>query len=213
MYNPNHLSYETAFEYWTEEALANKISLKYLFAASKILKKPELFTNAKDMVAHQEDAYKFGLYIFENNALDWRTLRDNKTIVNECRGDLWVDAACKDTPVFLDIQKKFYVTFKDIEELYCNLVEDVNSGKTTSITTKNGKVNDVEIHVNGSIKFKKRKHTATIENVLLLAEWCTDIESLKNIINIRQRFNSLQKGCDATLVWAVLHKLYEMRGY
>lgn len=111
MYNPNHRSYETMFEYWAEEALANKIALKYLFAASKILKKPELYTDGKSMVAHQEDAYKFGLYAFENNALDWRILRDYKTNINECKGDLWVDAACEDTPVLFDIQKLFYDAF------------------------------------------------------------------------------------------------------
>lgn len=213
MYNPNHLSYETAFEYWAEESLANKIALKYLFAASKFLSMPDLFTHAKDMVAHQDDAYKFGLYAFEKNALDWRTLRDNKTIINEYKGNLWVDAACKETPMFLDIQKLFYDTFKDLKELYCNLVEDIRSGKTTSISIKAGKVNDVVIHVSGLIKFKKRKHTATIENILLLAEWCPDISSLKSITNLRQKFDGLQKGCDTTLVWAVLRKLYEMRGY
>lgn len=111
MYNPNHLFYETAFEYWAEESLANKIALKYLFAASKILKKPELFTDAKNMVANQDEAYKFGLYVFEKNALDWRTLRDYKTNINECKGNLWVDAACEDTSIFLDIQKLFYDAF------------------------------------------------------------------------------------------------------
>lgn len=111
MHNPQHLNYETLFEYWAEEALANKIALKYLSAASKLRKKPELFASAKEMVEHQDAPYRFGLYAYEHNALDWKTLKENKPNIDEKKGDLWVNAACEDNPVFLDIQKLFYDTF------------------------------------------------------------------------------------------------------
>lgn len=108
MHNAAYPSYQTAFDYWVEESLANKIALKYLAVASKLLSKPELFEIAKDMVEHQLDAYKLGLCLFEHNASDWHTLQVNKTNINQNIGDQWVNAVCENPEDYTKIQKLFY---------------------------------------------------------------------------------------------------------
>lgn len=95
MFNPDHRQYETAFEYWAEESLANKIALRYLAMASISLKKPELYEYAKAMVSKQDNPYKLGLYLDEHNALDFASLRDNKNNINEVLADRWVDEAAE----------------------------------------------------------------------------------------------------------------------
>lgn len=112
MHNPKYPAYETVFDYWVEESLANKIALKYLAVASKLLGKPKpnFFDIAKNMVANQSDAYKLGLYLFDHNASDWHALKINKPNINQKIGDLWVDAVCEDDAKkdFTKIQSLFY---------------------------------------------------------------------------------------------------------
>lgn len=131
MYNSSQPHYMTLFEYWAEEALANKIALKYLSAASKILSKPKLFEYAKEMVLESPDAYKFGFYAYENNALNWRILRDNKTNVNETIGDSWVDAACEEDTdkSLLDIQRLFYDAFNRCHAVTNKTIQIVNTAE------------------------------------------------------------------------------------
>ena len=113
MFNPSHLKYETCFEYWAEESLANKIALNYLAVASKVLKRPALYDDAEDMVKNQESPYRFGLYLHGHNASDWASLRDNKTNINCEIADQWVNSACDQLlgykkEAFLDLQRLFF---------------------------------------------------------------------------------------------------------
>ena len=113
MYNESHPEYETCFEYWAEESLANKIALNYLAVASKVLKRPALYDDAEDMVKNQDSPYKFGLYLHEHNASDWASLRDNKTKINCEIADQWVNSACDQLlgykkEAFLDLQRLFF---------------------------------------------------------------------------------------------------------
>lgn len=114
MYNPDHLHYETLFEHWAEESLANKIALKYLAVASYLLRMPDLFIIAKNMVTHQPYEYALGLYLFDHNASDWHTLREGKTHINDTRGDQWVEAVCESPILFDKIQHLFFRTFEQI---------------------------------------------------------------------------------------------------
>lgn len=111
MHNADYSSYQTAFDYWVEESLANKIALKYLAVASELLGKQKLFMEAKEMVEQQSDAYKLGLYLFEHNASDWHTLQVNKTNINQNIGDQWVNAVCESAKDYTKIQKLFYTAF------------------------------------------------------------------------------------------------------
>lgn len=111
MHNADYSSYQTAFDYWVEESLANKIALKYLAVASELLGKQKLFMEAKEMVEQQSDAYKLGLYLFEHNASDWHTLQVYKTNINQNIGDQWVNAVCEKTKDYTKIQKLFYTAF------------------------------------------------------------------------------------------------------
>lgn len=94
MFNKEHMCYETCFEYWAEESLANKIALKYLAIASAMLKRQDLYNDAYAMVSRQKSAYRFGLYLHEHNASDWASLRDAKPHLYKTIADLWVNAAC-----------------------------------------------------------------------------------------------------------------------
>lgn len=113
MYNESHPEYETCFEYWAEESLANKIALNYLAVASKVLKRTALYDDAEDMVKNQESPYRFGLYLHKHNASDWASLRDNKTNINCEIADQWVNSACDQLlgykkEAFLDLQRLFF---------------------------------------------------------------------------------------------------------
>lgn len=112
MHNIDHPNYETVFDYWVEESLANKIALKYLAVASMLLHKPDLLTVAEEMVENQPDAYKLGLYLFDYNASDWHTLQRNKPNINQEIGNLWVDAVCEGSRDFAKIQALFYRAFE-----------------------------------------------------------------------------------------------------
>lgn len=113
MFNPKHWKYETCFEHWAEESLANKIALNYLSIASKVLARPDLYDFAEEMVSKQMSPYRFGLYLHEHNASDWASLRDNKTNINETFADRWVDSACDQilsyrTVGFAELQRLFF---------------------------------------------------------------------------------------------------------
>lgn len=109
MSNPKHPDYETPFDYWAEESLANKIALEYMSAASVLMGKPNMFKIAKSMVQHQSDAYALGLYLFEHGASDWHALKVNKTRILDTFADSWVEAVCDpNSRDFVTIQKFYY---------------------------------------------------------------------------------------------------------
>ena len=113
MYNESHPKYETCFEYWAEESLANKIALNYLAVASKDLGRPDLYSPAEAMVSCQKEPYRFGLYLHGHNASDWASLRDGKTNISGVFADRWVDAVCDwclgyRTVGFAELQRLFF---------------------------------------------------------------------------------------------------------
>lgn len=108
MFNPSHRHYMNSFEKWVEESLANKIALKYLAVASHILARPGLFTVAEAMVKRQSDAYKLGLYLYENNGSDWYLLRQNKTNFNEGAETQWMKNVQSSAKDIVKIQAAFY---------------------------------------------------------------------------------------------------------
>lgn len=114
MHNSKHKTYESLFEYWVEEALANKIALNYLYLASIRLGMNKLFEESKNFVNNQSDGYKFGIFLFEHNLGNSVVLRDNKTNINERIGDQWVDLDCEDNPAPLEVQRLFYRAFEQI---------------------------------------------------------------------------------------------------
>lgn len=108
MYNPSHPHYMNSFEKWVEESLANKIALKYLAVASHSLGRPKLFTAAEAMVKKQSDAYKLGLYLYENNGSDWYLLQQNKTNFNEGAETQWMKNVQSSAKDIVKIQAAFY---------------------------------------------------------------------------------------------------------
>lgn len=113
MFNLEHWEYETCFEYWAEESLANKIALNYLAVASNALGRPDLIDHATEMVKKQKAPYRFGLYLHEHNASDWASLRDSKNNINEVFADQWVDSACDllnypSAVKFAELQRLFF---------------------------------------------------------------------------------------------------------
>lgn len=114
MYNTGYPSYETSFDYWVEESLANKFALKYMKAASVMMNNHDLYEAAERMVRNQKEPYKLGVYLFEHNALDCLIFQQNKTNINQTIGERWVESVCLPSKRnIVDVNRLFYRSFEN----------------------------------------------------------------------------------------------------
>ena len=89
MHNDERLHYETLFDYWAEESLAEKIAMQYLSVAEEELHYLPL-RYAFRLFRHYGDAYALGKYLFYHNLSDWFALKNNKPYINKKNGIVWV---------------------------------------------------------------------------------------------------------------------------
>lgn len=119
MHNDSHKHYESAFEYWAEEALANKIALQTISVTRNSV--PSLFNHAAAFVQGQPLAYALGYKLYEHNLLDWYALKVNKSNLNKWGAERWLKIVSSKGIIpdnIYDVQKAFYVAVSVNDMMY-----------------------------------------------------------------------------------------------
>lgn len=119
MHNEDHKFYESAFEYWAEEALANKIALQTISVTRNFI--PLLFSHALAFVLRQPNEYALGYKLYEHNLLDWYALKVNKSNLNKCGAERWLKIVTSEgitSDNINEVQKAFYATTSVNDTIY-----------------------------------------------------------------------------------------------
>lgn len=121
MHNDSHKHYESAFEYWAEEALANKIALQTISVTRNSV--PSLFNHAAAFVQGQPQEYALGYKLYEHNLLDWYALKTNKSNLNKRGAKRWLKLVSNKgitSDNIYEVQKAFYVAASVNDMIYLN---------------------------------------------------------------------------------------------
>lgn len=119
MHNDDHKHYTSTFEYWAEEALANKIALQTISVTRNFV--PSLFNHAAAFVQGQPLAYALGYKLYEHNLLDWYALKNNKSNLNKWGAERWLKIVTSEgitSDNIYDVQKAFYVAVSVNDIIY-----------------------------------------------------------------------------------------------